>query len=199
VPLKRALDLTLASVLLLMSAPLLVLIALSIRLDSPGPVFFRHERVTTTRGRAGRRSCSGAPAPRVFSLIKFRTMRHDVDPYAPSPVHPGDPRVTRVGRVLRRTCLDELPQLWNVVRGDLSLVGPRPEMPWIVQAYDEKARRRLYVQPGVTGLWQLRGRRDRSIHHDLRWDLVYLGKRSLALDIAILLETVRFVMSRRNL
>jgi lipopolysaccharide/colanic/teichoic acid biosynthesis glycosyltransferase/O-antigen ligase len=196
--LKRALDWTLASVILLCCLPLLVLIALAIRLDSPGPVLFRHHRITSTSGRANRHVQSGEHATRVFSLLKFRTMWHGVDPYAASPIASDDPRVTRVGRVLRRTCLDELPQLWNVVRGDLSLVGPRPEMPWIVQTYDEKARRRLHVQPGITGLWQLRGRRDRSIHQDIRWDFVYLRKRSLALDIAILLETIRFVAGGRN-
>jgi lipopolysaccharide/colanic/teichoic acid biosynthesis glycosyltransferase len=197
--LKRTVDVVISATLLAMLLPLLALIALLVRLDSPGPVLFRHRRVTT-RGGSPRPSRRYSHADtRVFELIKFRTMWSDTDPYARSPTTPGDPRLTRVGRILRRTCLDELPQFWNVLRGDLSLVGPRPEMLRIVETYDHAALRRLRVRPGLTGLWQVRGRRDKAIHEDLRWDLAYLRRRSLWLDLAILYETAWFAFRRRNL
>jgi lipopolysaccharide/colanic/teichoic acid biosynthesis glycosyltransferase len=195
--LKRAVDVTAALALLALLLPLMVFIAAIIRLDSRGPALFRHRRVTT-RGANGRSNTTDRVEPRMFDFIKFRTMFDDVDPYEPSPTSPADPRVTRVGRLLRRTCLDELPQLWNVLKGDLSLVGPRPEMPWVVARYDASARRRFGAQPGVTGLWQLRGHRDRHIHDDIRWDLWYIRRRSLRLDMVILCETLFFVVGRRN-
>jgi lipopolysaccharide/colanic/teichoic acid biosynthesis glycosyltransferase len=197
--LKRTIDVVVSAALLTVLLPLLALVALLIRLDSPGPALFRHRRVTTRAGSSDRSWRRRDAETCIFELIKFRTMWRDADPYARSPTTPDDPRITRVGRILRRTCLDELPQLWNVLRGDVSLVGPRPEMLGIVEAYDPSARQRLCVQPGLTGLWQLRGRRDRAIHEDLRWDLTYVRRRSLWLDLAILCETAWFALRRRNL
>jgi lipopolysaccharide/colanic/teichoic acid biosynthesis glycosyltransferase len=109
-----------------------------------------------------------------------------------------DPRITPVGRWLRRSSLDELPQLWNVLRGEMSLVGPRPEMPFIVAGYDEWQRRRLTVKPGLTGLWQILGRKDLPMHANLQYDFYYIRNRGVALDLSILLRTIGAVLSRRG-
>jgi exopolysaccharide biosynthesis polyprenyl glycosylphosphotransferase len=183
-PTKRALDLVLAGLGMLASAPLWAWWALRIKLDSPGPVFFRQDRV----GRAGGR----------FSMLKFRTMREEVEPYEVAPRVDHDPRITRYGRFLRRTSIDEVPQLWNVLRGDISLVGPRPEMPFIVDEYDDWQRRRLTVKPGITGLWQILGRKDLPMHDNLQYDFYYIRNRSLWMDLSILVRTVGAVLSRRG-
>jgi lipopolysaccharide/colanic/teichoic acid biosynthesis glycosyltransferase len=109
-----------------------------------------------------------------------------------------DPRVTEYGKWLRATSIDELPQLLNVLRGEMSLVGPRPEMPFIVDGYDEWQRRRLAVKPGITGLWQILGRKDLPMHENLQYDFYYIRNRSLALDVSILLRTIGAVLSRRG-
>jgi len=109
-----------------------------------------------------------------------------------------DPRVTRVGRFIRRTSIDELPQLVNVLKGEMSLVGPRPEMPFIVAEYDDWQRRRLSVKPGITGLWQILGRKDLPMHANLQYDFYYIRNRSLTLDLSILLRTIGVVLSRRG-
>ena len=119
-------------------------------------------------------------------------MRTDADPYAVNPLDPRDGRVTRVGRFLRKTSLDELAQLINVLKGDMSLVGPRPEMPFIVETYNEIHRERLKVLPGITGLWQLSGDRKLAIHENMDYDLYYIRNMSFSLDVAILLETLLF-------
>jgi exopolysaccharide biosynthesis polyprenyl glycosylphosphotransferase len=183
-PLKRSFDCAAALLGLLLALPLFAYCALRIRLDSRGPVFFRQERV----GRGGRR----------FEMWKFRTMHHDVERYAVAPRSADDSRVTAVGSWLRTTSLDELPQLWNVLRGEMSLVGPRPEMPFIVDGYDEWQRRRLAVKPGITGLWQILGRKDLPMHENLQYDFYYIRNRSLALDLSILIRTVGAVFSRRG-
>ena len=121
-------------------------------------------------------------------------MRVDVPSYEYSPKEPSDPRLTRVGRFLRRTSLDELPQLLNVVRGDMSLVGPRPEMPFIVAQYNDTHYQRLRVKPGITGLWQLSADRAYLIHENLEYDLYYIRNRNFFLDIAILVHTAAFAM-----
>jgi lipopolysaccharide/colanic/teichoic acid biosynthesis glycosyltransferase len=131
-------------------------------------------------------------------MVKFRTMHAGADPAAVAPTGPGDPRVTPYGRWLRATSIDELPQLWNVLRGEMSLVGPRPEMPFIVEGYDEWQRRRLSVKPGITGLWQILGRKDLPMHRNLQYDFYYIRNRSLALDASILLRTAGAVLSRRG-
>jgi lipopolysaccharide/colanic/teichoic acid biosynthesis glycosyltransferase len=147
-------------------------------------VFFAQQRV----GRGGR----------PFTLYKLRTMRADAEPYAVAPRAGDDPRVTRYGRWLRRTSIDELPQLWNVLRGDMSLVGPRPEMPFIAERYDDWQRRRLSVSPGITGLWQILGRKDLPMHENLQYDFYYIRNRSLGMDLSLLLRTVWTVLSRRG-
>lgn len=177
---KRLTDLILSSVLLVVLAPLFFLIALLIRLDSPGPAFFSQERV----GRRGE----------LFRMYKFRSMQMGARPYGLSPVTPLDPRITRIGRLLRRTSLDELPQLANVLLGQMSLVGPRPEMPFIVNGYTSEQRQRLQVTPGITGLWQLSADRAFLIHENIQYDLYYIRNRGFFMDIAILIHTLFFGM-----
>lgn len=177
---KRMMDIVFSAVLLIALWPVFMMIALAIRMDSRGPIFFRQVRI----GKAG--------VP--FEIYKFRTMRADARPYAFSPKHPCDSRITRVGRILRRTSLDELPQLWNVLTGEMSLVGPRPEMPFIASQYSEREQHRLQVTPGITGLWQISGDRSFLIHENLHYDLYYISNRSFFMDIAILLHTVVFAM-----
>jgi len=175
---KRMLDVTLAAALLLLTAPLSLLAALAIRLESPGPVVFTQDRA----GQGGR----------VFRMFKFRTMRLDVDPYATAPTNRDDPRITRVGRIVRLGGIDELPQFINVLRGEMSLVGPRPEMQFIVERYTPLERLRLGAKPGITGLWQLSPDRHTDIHENIEYDLYYLRHQSLLLDALILLETAFF-------
>lgn len=192
---KRLLDVVGAAVGLVLLSPLLAAVALWIRLDSPGPVLFRQRRV----GRDGR----------PFVLLKFRTMRAGADREWRPPAsgadlrtfrfqEADDPRVTRAGRWLRRTSLDELPNLWNVLRGEMSLVGPRPEVPEIVALYDARMRQRLAVKPGITGLAQISGRGELSTGEAIEYDLEYCRTWSLCLDVRILLRTVGTVLSRRG-
>ncbi len=183
-PVKRCLDVAIASLALIACAPLCAWIAWRVRATSPGPALFVQERV-------GR---DGAP----FQILKFRSMRGDAEAYARGPAHGGDRRVTRFGRWLRASSLDELPQLWNVLRGEMALVGPRPEMPFIVANYDAWQRRRLSVKPGVTGLWQILGRKDLPMHENLQYDFYYIRNRSLVLDAWILFKTIGVVCSRRG-
>ncbi|MGH9502870.1 MAG: sugar transferase [Terriglobales bacterium] len=178
--LKRVCDIAGSLALLILGAPLFGLLALLIRIDSRGPVLFRQERV----GQNGKR----------FKMFKFRTMRVSAAPYDYSPCAPDDDRITRLGRFLRRTSLDELPQLVNVLQGRMSLVGPRPEMPFIVEQYNESHRQRLQVKPGLTGLWQLSGDRAFLIHENVEYDLYYIRHRNLFMDLAILLHTTIFAM-----
>jgi exopolysaccharide biosynthesis polyprenyl glycosylphosphotransferase len=177
---KRLVDLTLSSLALVVLSPAFLLIALLIRLDSTGPVIFIQDRV----------GLDGRP----FKIYKFRSMHEDCSKYEPSPTTSMDPRLTKVGRILRRLSLDELPQFVNVVLGDMSLVGPRPEMPFIAQNYNSAERKRLNVMPGITGLWQLSGDRAFPIHESLDYDLYYIRHRGMFMDLAILIHTVAFAM-----
>jgi len=172
---KRALDVVTAAIVLVLSAPCAAAIAILIKATSPGPVLFRQQRA----GKAGR----------LFTMYKFRTMYHDVPNYGYSPKQDEDPRITRAGRLLRHTSLDEIPQFLNVLLGHMSLVGPRPEMPFIVEQYTPAQRQRLKVKPGITGLWQISADRAYVIHENLEYDLYYARHRSLFLDIAIMLHT----------
>ncbi|MBE7558530.1 exopolysaccharide biosynthesis polyprenyl glycosylphosphotransferase [bacterium] len=179
---KRVFDLVVALAILV---PALILlfppIWILIKLRSPGPVLFRHERV----GKDGKR----------FIMYKFRTMHMNVDPYEEAPVRPDDPRIIGwVGRILRRTSLDELPQLFNVIAGDMSMVGPRPEMPFIVDRYEKWQRHRLTVKPGITGLWQILGRKDLPLHSNLEYDFYYIRNQSFLFDLSILLKTIPVVL-----
>jgi lipopolysaccharide/colanic/teichoic acid biosynthesis glycosyltransferase len=175
---KRIFDVLGSLVLMVIGAPVFLLLALAIKIDSKGPVLFRQERV----GQDGK----------LFRMYKFRTMHTTAPSYEYSPLASSDPRITRLGRFLRRTSLDEVPQLLNVLYGSMSLVGPRPEMPFIVEQYTERHRQRLQVRPGLTGLWQLSGDRAFLIHENIEYDLYYIQHRSLFMDLAILLHTIIF-------
>ena len=175
---KRGVDVLLSVLSLALLTPLMAAAGLAVKLTSPGPVIFRQKRV----GRNGLQ----------FDLYKLRTMYVDAPRYACSPTSGRDPRITRVGRFLRHTCIDELPQLINVLRGEMSLVGPRPEMPFIVAQYEAGHLQRLAVKPGITGLWQLSADRMSPIHHNISYDIYYVRHRSLWMDVAILLHTVVF-------
>jgi len=177
---KRVFDVLGSLALLILGAPTFALLTILIKLDSQGPALFQQERV----GEHGTR----------FKMYKLRTMRAGAYQYEYSPSVPSDPRITRVGRFLRRTSLDELPQLLNVLQGSMSLVGPRPEMPFIVQQYTERQEQRLQLKPGLTGLWQLSGDRAFRIHENIEYDLYYIQHRNLFMDVAILLHTVIFAM-----
>ncbi len=177
---SRMLDICVTSMLLVSVAPLLALTCLVVKLDSPGPVFFRQTRV----GRGGR----------PFTIIKFRTMFIESCGSRVSPMDSSDPRITRAGRWLRKTSIDELPQLINVLMGQMALVGPRPEMPFIVDRYTPEQRQRLSVRPGLTGLWQLSADRCRPIHENLHYDFYYLRRRSIFVDAAILFHTLLYAM-----
>lgn len=179
---KRLVDLVVSALLLLALAPLLFFIALLVRLDSAGSSFFTQKRV----GRNGR----------LFTIYKFRSMYMDTARYDFSPASSRDPRITRIGRFLRRTSLDELPQLINVLLGNMSLVGPRPEMPFIVEGYNAQQRQRLQVVPGVTGLWQLSADRSHPIHENIHYDLYYIRNRNFLMDIAIMVHTLFFAVGR---
>jgi sugar transferase (PEP-CTERM system associated) len=187
---KRLLDIGVAATALIVAAPVMLLVALAVRLDSPGPVFFRQDRV----GRGGRE----------FTLWKFRSMRTDAEAGGAQWAVAGDPRVTRAGRFLRQTRLDELPQLWNVLIGDMSLVGPRPERRMFVDQLKEQIplyEQRLVVRPGLTGWAQIKASYASSVEESLeklKFDLYYIKNLSLFLDISILLSTARTVLLGRG-
>lgn len=190
--LKRGLDLILAGGLLVVTAPLTGLIALAIYLESGGPVVLRQPRV----GEHGR----------VFEMFKFRTMYSpqddddaDTTEQGTAPIkQPGNPRITRLGAYLRRTSLDELPQLVNVMRGEMSLVGPRPELPWIVDRYEPWQHARHVVPPGMTGWWQINGRSELPLHLNTQLDLFYIQNFSVLLDLRILARTIGVVIRGRG-
>ncbi len=183
---KRAIDAVTAALFLILFAPLLLLLAVLVRLDSPGPVLFRQRRV----GMGGRE----------FTILKFRSMYVEADPYAVTPTDRADPRITRVGAFLRSTGLDELPQLWNVLVGEMSLVGPRPEMPFITAGYTPLEAKRLQARPGITGLWQVYARSSHlPIHHHIEFDLYYIENMSLSLDLMILLDTIPTLILRTGI
>jgi lipopolysaccharide/colanic/teichoic acid biosynthesis glycosyltransferase len=182
----RALDLLLAAALLALAAPLLALAALLVRLESPGPVFYRQRRV----GRDGR----------PFELFKLRTMVPGAETMgAGIYVVEGDPRITRVGRLLRRFSLDELPNLVNVLKGDMAIVGPRPTVQEQVDRYTERQRRRLEVKPGITGWAQVNGRTSLPWPERIELDVWYVEHRSLLLDLRIFARTVRMLASGHGL
>jgi Undecaprenyl-phosphate galactose phosphotransferase WbaP len=196
---KRVFDVVFALLLGLIAVPAALLIAAAIKLDSPGPVFFVHTRI----GRGNRR----------FRLWKFRSMVTDAGEVLQRHIdaHPGlalewrlthklrnDPRVTRVGRLLRKTSLDELPQLWNVLRGDMSMVGPRPIVEAEVAKYGPSFALYSQVLPGLTGLWQVSGRNDTTYRERVELDSRYIRNWTLAADLNLLLRTVRVVLGGRG-
>jgi sugar transferase (PEP-CTERM system associated) len=189
---KRTLDMTAAAVGLVLAAPLMALVAVAIRLTSPGSVFYHQERV----GLHGH----------IFTIHKFRSMRPDAEA-STGPVwaaKDGDPRITPIGRLLRRTRIDELPQLWNVLKGDMSFVGPRPERPEFVKELTQQIRfygQRHVVRPGVTGWAQVRytyGASAEDALEKLQYDLFYIKNMSLALDLFVILATVKTVLLRKG-
>ncbi len=193
--LKRAEDIILASLILLVVFPLFPLAALAIKLDSPGPVFYKHERV----GRRGR----------PFKMYKFRSMRTDADGDAEALAklaeedprglkNKADSRITRVGAFLRKSSIDELPQLINVLRGEMSLVGPRPAVAAEVAAYEEWQKKRLSVAPGITGVWQVNGRSDVPFDERIWLDFMYIDSWTLWLDLSILLKTIPAVLTAKG-
>jgi lipopolysaccharide/colanic/teichoic acid biosynthesis glycosyltransferase len=174
---KRGLDVGVSSSVAVVASPLLAAIAMAVKLEDPkGPILFRQKRI----GKEGR----------IFEIVKFRTLAsgHPRDP-SDYLISAADKRITRVGGFLRRWSLDELPQLWNIIRGDMSLVGPRPTLPYQVEQYTDFQRRRLEVAPGVTGWAQIRGRNRLSWPERIELDVWYVDHRSLRLDLKILLRT----------
>lgn len=180
--LKRAFDFSLSSLLLVVLFPLFVVLFRWIRKGSAGPAIFKQERV----GKGGK----------TFTMYKFRTMYVESPPYAIKPQEDYDPRITEAGRFLRATGLDELPQLLNVLKGEMSLVGPRPEMPFIVAGYNEYQRRRLEAKPGLTGLWQISLDRHRPIHENVGYDIAYIEDQTFLEDIGILWKTFLFLQGQ---
>lgn len=173
---KRLIDVVSSTVLILLSAPIWLLLAIAIKCESRGPIFFRQTRVGQNE--------------RPFEILKFRSMKVDAPKYARSPLEQTDTRITRVGRFLRKTSFDELPQLINVLKGDMTLVGPRPEMPFITEEYGPWEATRLTVPQGITGMWQLSADRQFAIHQSIEYDLYYIQNRTVLMDIAILLHTL---------
>ena len=212
---KRGLDVILSGLLLILLLPLLLLIAVLIKLDSRGPVFFTQERVGSQREWLGRQAIW---IVRNFTIYKFRSMVQNADSsvheayirdFVGGQAHPSsenggkfkltnDARVTRIGRLLRKLSLDELPQLLNVLKGDMSLVGPRPVPPYEVACYGNGHHKRLAALPGITGYWQVKGRCQVAFEDMIRMDLEYIRDASLWLDVKILFLTVPAVLSGRG-
>lgn len=184
---KRIADRFVVVLLSLLCLPLMLIVAALIKLDSRGPVLFKQTRIGKGR--------------EPFKMYKFRTMCNEAEDMLPSMLHlneeptgmltkiKDDPRITRLGRILRTTSIDELPQLLNVIKGDMSLVGPRPPMPSEVVLYNDHHMRRLEITPGITGLWQVSGRKNLSFEEMVELDLAYTAKRGPLLDLWILLKT----------
>jgi lipopolysaccharide/colanic/teichoic acid biosynthesis glycosyltransferase len=209
--LKRATDLVLVVPLLLLLLPVLLIVAVAVKLDSPGPCLFVQERVGARRRK---RADDTVWELCTFPMFKFRSMVHGADPtlhraHIQAFVEErldtrdtvkltGDPRITRVGRLIRRTSLDELPQLLNVLRGEMSLVGPRPVPIYEAAAYLDWHRERLAALPGITGLWQVKGRGVVSFTEMVRMDIEYVRRQSFLLDLEILLSTLPAVVSGRG-
>lgn len=192
---KRIIDVILSSILLIVLSPLLAVIAVIIHFDSSGPVIFKQHRI----GFKGK----------LFTIYKFRTMIPDAEKQFELKIDDDhvedfifqsedDPRVTRIGRFLRRTSLDELPQLFNVLKGDMSLVGPRPEIPAVVDKYTDVMRRRLDVKPGITGLAQVSGRGELPLGQTIKMDIAYIDNYSFWLDVKILFKTLAAVLKREG-
>jgi lipopolysaccharide/colanic/teichoic acid biosynthesis glycosyltransferase len=212
---KRCLDVILAGLLLILLLPLLLLIAVLIKLDSPGPIFFTQERVGAKSQWLGRQAIW---IIRNFTMYKFRSMVENADSsvheeyireFVEGRAHPSsenggkfkltnDARVTRIGRFLRKFSLDELPQLLNVLKGDMSLVGPRPVPPYEVACYGNGHHKRLAALPGITGYWQVKGRCQVTFEEMIRMDLEYIRNASLCFDLKILFLTIPAVLSRRG-
>lgn len=182
--LKRGWDILVCLLALVLIWPILAAIAIAIRIESKGPAIFKQQR-------AGK---DGKP----FTFCKFRTMRVDADPYGPSPKSGRDPRLTRIGKILREYSLDELPQLFNILRGDMSVVGPRPLYLSQVPEWSERQKKRLLVKPGLTGLAQVSGRAELTREEKLDLDVKYVETARFSTDVKILWATIAYVLRRRG-
>lgn len=182
---KRVLDILIALAAMVILSPVLIAIWIAIKLSSKGSVIFKQER-------AGKNS-------KPFVFYKFRTMKRDVEPFGPSPKSGRDPRLTKVGKFLREYSLDELPQLFNVLKGDMSIVGPRPLYISQIPEWNERQKKRLLVKPGLTGLAQIKGRAELTREEKLEFDVKYVETASLLTDIRIILATVAYVFKRKNI
>lgn len=178
---KRIFDIIFSMVVLVILSPLYVFIAFLVGLDSEGPIIFKQTRV----GKDGK----------YFTIYKFRSMRtkSDPDPENYQPISLDDQRITKLGRFLRATCLDEIPQFFNVLKGDMSIVGPRPEIGFIADRYDAIQRKRLLIKPGITGIWQIKADRSRPIHENINFDFCYIENMSFFLDLEIIAKTVSVI------
>lgn len=183
--LKRALDIAVSLVALLVLCPLFIIIILAIRLGSKGPAIFKQER-------------AGLNA-KPFIFYKFRTMRTDVDPFGASPKSGDDPRITKVGKFLREYSFDELPQLFNILKGNMSVVGPRPLYISQISEWNDRQKKRLLVKPGLTGLAQISGRGALTREQKLEFDVEYVEKASFWLDIKIVFETAKQAIIRKDI
>lgn len=181
---KRVFDAVGSSLLIILFFPVATVISACLAISMKGEVFVRQKRV----GQFGRE----------FLMYKFRTMYVDTHPYQDAPESDTDERITRLGKLLRRSSLDELPQLWNVLNGTMSLVGPRPEMPYIVAKYNDWERKRLEVKPGLTGLWQISGRKDIPLSKNIAYDIQYVNHQNFLLDLWILAKTIPAVLSGKG-
>jgi lipopolysaccharide/colanic/teichoic acid biosynthesis glycosyltransferase len=183
--LKRGLDIFVSLVALMILWPILVVTVIAIRLSSKGPAIFKQQR-------AGK---DGKP----FVFYKFRTMEIDVDPFGPSPKSGKDPRLTKIGKILREYSLDELPQLFNILRGDMSVVGPRPLYLSQIPEWSERQKKRLLVKPGLTGLAQISGRGEITREEKLELDVKYVETAGFLADVRIILATIAHVFSRKGI
>jgi lipopolysaccharide/colanic/teichoic acid biosynthesis glycosyltransferase len=181
--LKRVFDITMSLIALVLLGPLLILIAILVRLDSPGAAIFRQQR-TGWRGKP-------------FVMLKFRTMRTDVDPYGASPHSGKDPRLTKLGKFLRESSLDELPQLWNVLTGSMSIVGPRPLYERQAELWNEHQRRRLDVKPGLTGYAQIYGRGALTHEEKIELDIYYVDNYSMKMDLQLIFQTFFAIFGKK--
>jgi len=183
--LKRALDILISLLALILLCPAMIVIIIAIKVGSKGPAIFKQQR-------AGK---NGNP----FVFYKFRTMKCDVDPFGPSPKSGKDPRLTKIGRILREYSLDELPQLFNILKGDMSVVGPRPLYLSQIPEWNERQKKRLLVKPGLTGLAQISGRGEITLEEKLELDVKYVETASFLADVRILLATIAHVFSRKGI
>jgi lipopolysaccharide/colanic/teichoic acid biosynthesis glycosyltransferase len=181
---KEFADRVAALLAIIITLPLWWFLALLIKIDSAGPAFF-------TQTRVGKNS-------RHFTVYKFRTMFKETNPNEPAPLNVKDQRITRVGRFLRRWSLDGLPQFLNVLKGDMSIVGPRPEMTFIVKDYEPWQMQRLKVKPGIAGLWQVTGRKDIPLHQNIEYDFYYINNRSFMIDLAIILKSIPAIFFKKG-
>ena len=194
--LKRVMDMMISVLMLVMGSPFFLLVSMLIKLTDGGPVFFRQTRVGVNG--------------RMFQMLKFRSMVVDAEERKCELLEKNryregitfklenDPRVTWIGRWLRKSSIDEMPQLWNVLKGEMSLVGPRPPLPCEVMQYGPRERKRLNVKPGLTCLWQVNGRSDLSFSHQVQLDIAYINNRSFRLDLEILMRTISAVLSGKG-